>query len=314
MENLVLVSGQVAVLFALTGVGVLCRRTGLIDAKAVGGFVNLLLYVVTPCLIIDVFSRPFDPSRLKSLGLAFGISAAIHLAGIAAASLAFRRKPDAQRPVLALATAFSNAGFMGIPLEQAILGDDGVFYGVAYVSVFNLFVWSWGYSAMSRGGVRESAWRRWRTVLVNPGTAGLALGLPLFLLSARLPAVLASSVSHMASLNTPLAMVVIGWHLAGAKLGRVAKSFDAWLVAAIRLAAMPLLAILAMKCIGGGRLDRTMAIAVATAASAPVAAMVSMFSAKFGKDVDLSVGLVCGTTLASVATMPPVVALAMSVF
>ena len=298
-------------LFALTGVGVFCRLAGLIDAKAIGGIVNLLLHVVTPCLIIDVFSRPFDPSRLKSLGLAFAISAAIQTAGIALASIAFRRKPCRRRSVLALATVFSNAGFMGIPLEQAILGDDGVFYGIAYVSVFNLLMWSWGYSVMSGGAAGE---KRLRTVLVNPGTIGLALGLPLFLLSARLPAVLASAVSHMASLNTPLAMVAIGWHLAGAKLGNVVKSPDAWFVAFVRLAALPLLAILAMKYIGGGKLDSTMAIAVATAASAPVAAMVSMFAAKFDRDVDLSVGLVCGTTLASIATMPPVIAFAMALF
>jgi predicted permease len=56
-----------------------------------------------------------------------------------------------------------------------------------------------------------------------------------------------------------------------------------------------------------------MMLALVVAASAPVAAMVSMFAAKFGRDVDLSVGLVSGTTLLSVFTMPPVIALAMEV-
>ena len=44
-----------------------------------------------------------------------------------------------------------------------------------------------------------------------------------------------------------------------------------------------------------------------------VAAMVSMFASKFSRDVDLSVGLVSGTTLLSILTMPPVIAFAMEV-
>ena len=47
--------------------------------------------------------------------------------------------------------------------------------------------------------------------------------------------------------------------------------------------------------------------------SAPVAAMTAMFAAKYGRDVDLAVGLVSGTTLLSMATMPAVIAFAMAV-
>ena len=56
-----------------------------------------------------------------------------------------------------------------------------------------------------------------------------------------------------------------------------------------------------------------MMLAMAVAASAPVAAMVSMFAAKFRRDVDVSVAVVSGTTLLSILTMPVVIALAMTV-
>jgi predicted Na+-dependent transporter len=39
-----------------------------------------------------------------------------------------------------------------------------------------------------------------------------------------------------------------------------------------------------------------------------------MFAAKYGKDVDLSVGLVSVTTLISIITMPLIVGIAMSIF
>jgi predicted permease len=36
-----------------------------------------------------------------------------------------------------------------------------------------------------------------------------------------------------------------------------------------------------------------------------------MFASKYGRDVDMAVGVVCGTTLLSILTMPAVIALAM---
>lgn len=56
-----------------------------------------------------------------------------------------------------------------------------------------------------------------------------------------------------------------------------------------------------------------MVLALVTAASAPVAAMVSIFASKYGRDVDMSVGLVSGTTLLSMLTIPVVISVAMAV-
>jgi predicted permease len=56
-----------------------------------------------------------------------------------------------------------------------------------------------------------------------------------------------------------------------------------------------------------------MMLALVTAASAPVAAMVSMFAAKYGRDTEISAGLVSTTTLLSILTMPPLIAFAMTI-
>ena len=80
----------------------------------------------------------------------------------------------------------------------------------------------------------------------------------------------------------------------------------------VRLVICPLLVIAALYPFRQA-LDRNMMLAMAVAASAPVAAMVSMFAAKFRRDVDVSVAVVSGTTLLSILTMPVVIALAMTV-
>lgn len=316
MRNLATVAAQVGVLFALMAVGAVCRRVRLVDEASVKGIVNVLLLVVTPSLIIDSFQRPFDPAMVHGFFWAFAIAVSAHVAIILFARL-FSRGDDRSRPVLRLAMVFSNAGFMGIPLEQAILGAEGVFYGIVYVVVFNFFMWSWGLYEMKfkvesekfKVGFRA---KDLRPMIVNPGTVGIAIGLPLFFASVSLPAILKTPISLLAGLNTPLAMLVIGFYLAGVDFRRVVRMPSAYLAAAVRLLAFPL-ALLALLYPLRSHFPREMMLALVTAASAPVAAMVSMFASKFSRDVDLSVGLVSGTTLLSIFTMPPVIALAMEV-
>ena len=318
MENFWTVATQVGVLFALMSVGVVCRKTRLLDDVAVKGIVNVLILIVTPSLIVDVFQRPFDRSQLASLALAFLIALAAHLAVILFATAAVRDRRDGTRPVLRLATVFSNAGFMGIPLQQAVFGDDGVFFGIVYVVVFNLMMWSWGLFVMkNEKGETKDEERCGRRVsffslpmLVNPGTVGIAVGLPLFFCSVHLPTVLHDPVHYLAGLNTPVAMIAIGYYFAGARLGPVLRNVHAHLAAFVRLVAYPL-ALTAALWPFRHTLDRTMMLALVTAASAPVAAMTTMFAARYGRDVDTSVGMVCGTTLLSALTMPVVIALAM---
>ena len=320
IDNFLIVAQQVAVLFVLMGFGAVMRKAGFFKENAIDGIVNVLILVVTPCLIVDVFQRPFDSSMLKGLGLAFLIAVLAHVVLILLAKAAVHhRNEDIRRP-LRLAAVFSNAGFMGIPLEQAVLGDIGVFYGIVYVVVFNLFMWSWGYHIMKNeerrvmrvgGKTPRSSFFNLHSV-VNPGTVGIVLGAPLFFLSMKLPVVIGVPVHHMANLNTPLAMIVIGYALAGAEFGKVVRTGAVYVAALVRLVICPLLVIAALYPFQHA-LDRNMMLAMTVAASAPVAAMVSMFAQKFGRDVDVSVAVVSGTTLLSILTMPVVIAFAMAV-
>ena len=62
MANLIIVATQVGVLFALMAVGFACRKLKLLDDAAVKGLVNVLVLIVTPCLVVDCFQRPFAPA------------------------------------------------------------------------------------------------------------------------------------------------------------------------------------------------------------------------------------------------------------
>lgn len=306
-DCLLVVARQVGVLFVLMAAGFLCHRTRLLGERVIKGLVDLLVVVVTPCLIVRSFERPFAPNLLSGLLWALAAAVGAHLLGIAASFL-FRDADKRRESVLRFAVIFSNAGFMGIPLEQALLGTDGVFFGAVYVAVFNLFCWTYGVVTMC-GGLKDV---RVRSLLVNPGSVGITLGLPFFLFSLHLPSVLDAPLGMIADLNTPLAMMVVGWYLAEADFRPVAACRSAWGAGALRLIAIPSVVLGALWLCRPP--EPAMAIATVVAASAPVAALTTMLSARYGRDVPVSVGLVSATTLLSILTMPLVVGLAMWLF
>ena len=309
MYNFLLVAKQVAILFVLIGAGAACRKTKLVDELSIRGMVNVLVTVVTPALIIECFQRPFESSMLAQFAIAFAVAAAMHVFLIVLSRFTAKGGEN-ELPVLRVASVFSNAGFMGIPLEYAILGPKGVFYGIVYVTMFNLFMWTWGLDRMKNEKCRMKNERL--KMFVNPGTVGLLIGLPLFLFSVTLPEVVRTPVKLMSDLNTPLAMLVIGYYLAGADFKAVLRSRQAYIATFVRLVASPLV-LIAVFYLLRGSLDRTMMLALTIGAAAPVGAMVTMFASKYSRDVDLSVGLVSGSTIVSIFTMPPIVGLAMSV-
>lgn len=313
LDSLSLVSKQVGVLFALMVVGFLCNRRKLLNAVAIKGVTELLVLIVTPCVIVHSFiQQKFAPSLLGDLGWALAVSVFAHVVGAAIAFLCLHDRNPNRGGVLRFAVIFSNAGFMGIPLEYALLGADGVFFGAMYVVVFNLVCWSLGVAVMCRGMKNVGL----RALFVNAGTVGVALGLPFFLFSLKLPEVLGRPVEMLADLNTPLAMIMVGWYLAETDFRPVLRCGAAYGVAALRLVVVPLVVIAAFvgvrACVPA--LNPVMAVAISTAAAAPTAALTTVIAARYDKDVSTATSLVSGTTLLSILTMPPIVGFALWLF
>ena len=309
-NGFLLTAQQVGVLFTLMAVGYVCRRRGLFTDAFVKGAVNLLQLVVTPCLIIHVFQRPFTKELLANLGMALAAAFFAHGVGLLFAETCFRRVDEMRKGILKFGTVFSNGGFMAIPLEYALLGAEGAFYGAVYVVVFNLLCWTYGLKVMC-GHLKDLDKR---ILFVNPGTIGITVGLPLFLTSTTLPQLIGEPIRYLSELNTPLAMIIIGYYLADARFSAYFRCAPALVASGLRLLVIPSIVLAVLMMIRGFGLDPVMAVALTASASAPVAAMDSMFAAKYGKDVDLSVGLVSVTTLISIITMPFIVGVAMSIF
>ena len=301
LQDFLTVAGNVLTLFLLIAIGVLCAKTKLMGESGVKAMANVVLYIATPCVIIKSCIREFDPAMLWGFLTVVAVAAVNHALLILLARVVFRDSEENRRRVLRCATVFSNAGYMAIPLQQAILGDVGVFYCAAYVIVFNVFLWTYGLVEMS-GESRLSV----KKILLNPGVIGVAVGLTLFVLPVSVPPLLTDAIGHLAALNTPVPMLIVGFYLAQTDLVAALKDGRGWLCIALRLLVMPLVALGGLLLCGvrGDVLTACM-ICIAT----PVATACTMFATRFERDPRLSVNLVSLSTLLSVGTLPLLIAL-----
>lgn len=306
LNNFIMIAQQVLVLVILIGVGFACGKKGILTDVSSKKITDIVLYVVTPCVMISAFQREFSMELLGNILITTLCATGSIVATIFISKLVFHDKNEARKKVLQFSAIFSNCGFMSLPLQKAILGDDGWFYGSIFVAVFNVIVWSYGLVMMS-GDKKQMSIKK---LAFNPGIVGILIALILFVLRIKLPYIISQPVDYLAALNTPLPMLIIGFYLSNANLKKAFTDAGAYLAMAVRLIAVPLFAMLVMWLL---KVDTTIMITCVIASSAPTAATTTMFAAKYNRDVELSVSVVASTTLVSIITMPLVVALAQSI-
>ncbi len=304
LESFLSVGQNVLILFIMIGMGAACKFARLMSDDGVKSLTNLELSIVTPCLLIMSFQREYSADQLKTIGLSAAIAVAFHALNILFAHLLLQDRDASRQAVLRFATVFTNAGFMSLPLQYALLGADGVFCGAVVVGVFQILVWTYGVWIM--GGTSSDF--SLRHILLNPGICGVAAALLLFVCRIRLPHIVAAPLDYMAALNTPVAMVIIGYHLASSRFGAALRDPKAILAMALRLVVSPAITLAALWFLG--LRDHTVFVATVVAASAPVAAITTIFAVRYDHKPQLSVELVSISTLLSVATMPLIVGLA----
>lgn len=305
-----IVAGQVAVMFLLIGIGILCSKTGIYTEEATGPAVNLLLLVVTPAIIIGRFLRPAAPGGLRLVLISAAVVVVITLLGVAMAVLLIRKREGTNYSIERVVASAPNAGFMGIPLITAALGQDAMIYAAAYVALFQIF--NWTYFARELGGPNHKP--TLKKLLTNPAIISIAVGFACYALQITLPKLAISALDYLSNLNTGLSMVVMGVFLANVKLKDLKLDRHAWWALALRLLIVPLVTVLMLKLLSAGNWGeaaQTPVMADIIGCACPAAVVVILMSKRTGRcDPRYGSALVAVSTLLSLITLPLVVGFA----
>ena len=121
MEISLLLMQQIAQLFLILIMGYAVVKVGLLKASDSRVLSVVMVYLVTPCVIINAFQIDDTPEIRKGLLYSMAIAAAIHVVLLVLSALLSRPlKLDAVEQVNVI---YSNAAALVIPLVKALMGD-----------------------------------------------------------------------------------------------------------------------------------------------------------------------------------------------
>jgi hypothetical protein len=190
---------------------------------------------------------------------------------------------------------------MALPLVSAMFGSTGVFLASAHIVCMAAVLWTYGVFTWS-GKLSHPV----RQILLNPGVLAGILGVLLFCSPVKMPSLLDTAVSYMASLNTPLAMLVLGCYLAQLDLKACFTDVRLWKLSFVRLVLIPLCSVALLSVLP---LDQTARLTLLVGLSAPTAIASAMFAQLYETDYLFATRAVALSTLLSAVTLPAIIAL-----
>ena len=242
MDLALITAQQVAELFILMGLGALGAKTGLLRPEGKQTLSNLLVNLVVPAMIINSYRMDFSPEILRNLLAAFALSILSSLLGLVITLLFTARSKDSRTPIFRFACIFSNAGYMGLPLISALFGSEGLLYASAYFTIFNLLLWTLGYSIVSGSSDPKKVAG---SLLRCPAIYAIVVGLVLYLFQIPLPTLITQPMELLGDMNTPLSMLITGMLIASGDLRRILTDKHIWELTVIRMFFIPVLTIAA---------------------------------------------------------------------
>lgn len=303
MDIVLLLLKQNLIMFLYLLIGYFLFRKKLVSTQGSADIGRMLLYVVMPIAIIKSYLVDFSMEKLEGLAVSFVLAILSLLLAIMIARLFFKKDSGTER----FGVAFSNAGFIGIPLVQMTLGEEAVFYVASFVALLNILQWTYGVLVIT-GDKSAISFAKIRT---NPIVLSFMAGILLFFLPVSLPAAVTGIIGTIASMNGPLAMIVLGVYLAQIPLKSLFTDKKVYLATAVRLLVIPALTIVLMMLFPDKYLMVKLTILIA--ASAPVGSNVAIFAQIYDKDYTQAVKEVCMSTLFCIITLPIMLGIANAV-
>lgn len=319
----------IAPLFVILGVGIAAgfsRRFH--DAQSsINAFV---FYVSLPAFLFSAVSgAPIsDGVPLAFVGVSLGATSVVFLLVFGLAVLHGRssrgRGSSAPAGPLAVAATFGNVGYLGIPIALSVIGP-GAALAAALGQLFHNVLFMVGYPLLKsavggRGRASERTARAllgvlWtvakRAILLNPVALSIAAGVLVSLLAVELPRPVSASITMLGQAAVPTAMFAVGLTIKPAidGLRSAGVSLTAVLAASVvKLAVLPLATLGAIMLVGTGLTPVWIAVAVIMAAM-PVSSSASILVFEYDGDARLVAAATLVTSLASVLTIPLVIAL-----
>lgn len=294
--------------FALVLFGYVAARRRWVPPEAVPAFNGFLLYFAVPAMLFRFSAgTPFSEITNGAYFLAWAIAGVLILLVVtfAAWRLFAQRLRDAA--FYGLAGAVSNAGFMGVPLIVALLGERAAAPTILAIVADLVIVGSAGLVLVELDGASRKDWREEARdgavrIFLNPFLLAMVAGAAFSGMGWRLATPLAEIVKLLADSAGPCALFAIGLSLV--RPDAPLRSAILALPTAAKLVLHPLVVWVAMHAFGIDPFNTMVAVLVA---GLPSAGWVFIFALRYGADAGRISATILWTTALAFVTFSALV-------
>lgn len=254
---------------------------------------NILLRIGIPGLIISSVKNgsPFTGSELLNVLIIFSLFTIF--TGIVSKISVEVLHIQKNKALWQFMILFTNAGFMGLPAIQAILGDQAMLYGALFLLPLNCLMYGYGESLFRKGGFS------FKKFMNGPMIASI-VALILCIFNIKLPYVVAQTCTYIGNVTTPLSMMVIG---AGLVKMDVKELLDIklWVFTIFKMIVLPLIYMFSLSIF---QIDPLIENTIILIMCMPVASNSSVYALMYGEDATLASKAIFMTSVACVITIP----------
>ena len=238
-------------LFLCIAVGFALRKGRILPDSAGQVMSKLETYVFCPALNFITMAQYCTVQTLSTYAgyILFATCAtliAIGLAILIAPLLTKNRRSE--RGIYRYALAFANSGYMGDPLILALFGTPTLALYKIYTLALNVGTYTWGITQVMSREDEPKGILPFLRKLCNPPMISLFLGMAVGLCGAGayLPAFAVSTLNTLKGCLGPVAMLLVGFTVAGYSLPRLLKKKAVYVATALRLTVLPAVIVCAL--------------------------------------------------------------------
>ena len=211
MESLIVSINAVLPVFLMIALGYLLRRIKLVDDDLVSRVNKLVFRVFLPIMLFNNIYTSDLKSVFNPKLVIFAPLSIIVIFTIATIFVVILRKENKRRGAMIQALFRSNYVILGIPIVKALFGDEvsavPSLLAAFIVPIFNLLA---VITLEVFRGSKPDLLKIIKSIIKNPLIIASLLGFAFNLLEIKFPAVIASTISTVGSVATPLPLVMLG--------------------------------------------------------------------------------------------------------
>ncbi len=290
-------------LFLMIAIGFGASKLGYLKEKASQALTDFLFCIATPCMILETMQQQdFTGSIANDIlwsFLCYTIVTLLLCLVSFPASKAFR-VPESDEGVYRIQIAFTNFGFMGIPLTKAMFGGYCELLIVVMNTAFIIIIYSIGVFTILYEPGRRSLDRSMMRKMINPPLVCSIIGLVMFISGLRFPAFVVDGLGLVGDTVVPVSMAVIGIQMCGSDIRKLLTRRNLYLCL-FSLILVPVFTLgICLLLPAGDPVSLTLTFGMAM----PSAAITVVLSEQFGKNTRLASEGIVITTFFSLITLP----------